>query len=164
MIEKISLAQALGQLESTNAPDNIIGTLGGSGIKTPSAPYVRRDQEGIVLGHNTLVHVAEVSVWNRFAFMCVIGNTYGSENCILSVTGTFSSTSVYIKANKIGNAFPSSVHIYYKVEDNKMHVYLYSTINTESIIPFVIMSSHPVTSTRTDDVSGMTEVQVTDVS
>lgn len=141
-----------------------LDSAGNSGIVS-SSEYKRSDAVGVQLSYYEMLQIARVAVWERFAVMCVVGNSDGSNHMLLTITGTMTegySQIIHVKA--FGGNVISNIKVLCKVESNELYVYLHSSISAGSKNPTVVQSSHPVRMVnKAVDLSSYTEIPITSV-
>ena len=132
----------------------------GNSIVEPVSNFERKNVTKPQLSAKTLMQIASVSLWGRFAALCVIGSSDAINNCILRITGTIIDNSTpRIKA--VYNGIPPAtlgVSLLYKIVSGVLSVYLYSNVDEGSTNPLAIISSHPTSSVYTTDISGYTKI------
>ena len=152
MIEKITLDNALANFTQGDSMDYVVGLVSGKGC--------RKDDKPVRLPAKTLIRIAQVTMWDRIAILCLIGNSEGSSNSLLRITGTLQENNkVQIKAVSDGNN--DGFKLLYRLTNGTLSLYLYSTLSIGSSNPIAIISSHPIVNEgSTTDISGYTELSL----
>ena len=153
MIEKITLDNALANFTQGDSMDYVVGLVSGKGC--------RKDDKPVRLPSKTLIRIAQVILWERFAILCLIGNSEGSSSSLLRITGTLQDNNKVQISPVIDGSKNTGVKLLYKLTNGVLSVYLYSTLNVGSSNPIAIISSHPIVNEgSTTDISGYTELSL----
>lgn len=153
MIEKITLDNALANFTQGDSMDYVVGLVSGKGC--------RKDDKPVRLSAKTLIRIAQVTIWERFAILCLIGSSDGASNSLLRITGTLlENNKAQIKAVR-DDSSSIGVKLLYRLTNGTLSLYLYSTLNIGSSNPIAIISSHPIVNEgSTTDISGYTELSL----
>lgn len=137
----------------------------GEQIKIPASLFLKTEAKGVpyvdALAHHQLVRLSYTSYWERFAVLIIIADSAGVQNCSITITGTLSSGGpVYYKVNAIGTV-PDFIKFLYKVENAMLSIYVYSSIEQDSLSPFLAISTESIELIgTTDDISGYDEMTI----
>ena len=160
MIEKITLENALENFTQSDSMGYVVGLGSGKGCIVQQSKFARKDDKHIQLSAKALIRIAQVILWERFAVLCLIGSSDGSNNSLLRITGTLRNNNDVIISPVIDGS-SNAVKLLYKLTNGVLSVYLYSTLNEGSCNPLAIISSHPIVNEgSTTDISGYTELSL----
>lgn len=137
----------------------------GKQMKIPASLFLKTKAKGVpyidALGHHQLIRLSYTSYWERFAVLIIIADSAGVYNCNITITGTLSSGGpVYYKVNAIGSV-PDFIKLLYKKENSMLSIYVYSSIEQDSLSPFLAISTESIELIgTTDDISGYDEMAI----
>lgn len=164
-MEKITLQELEGSYPSTSVPQSLRSRDSSGNLRsTPATTFVRADSNSLVrtfdFGYSNLVTlINRAQGWRRFSAFCILGSSDTLASAEVRIIGTYNSTNkipiiTIIKRGTI----PSYIKFYYKVIDETLSVYIHCMSQANSPCPLLCISSHPITTSNTVDMSTYTEI------
>ena len=121
-------------------------------------PFLNNSRTISALNGRRLIEIGRVSSWKRGSFIASIGHPNGIESDILSISFCLEGQTPRISYKRVGSS-TLGFKILYKMEENILKVYLWSSVTSDSMLCISGLSSHSIEFKEIlNDVSAYNEV------